>query len=47
MLGGATCILGSFLFARKLPLLRGMLRPIYVRMGIVSDSVPGIQGETD
>lgn len=47
MVGGATCILGSFLFARKLPLLKEMVRPIYVRMGIVSDAVPGIQGETD
>ena len=47
MLGGATCILGSFLFARKLPLLKEMVRPIYVRMGIVSDAMPVIQGETD
>jgi MFS family permease len=36
ILGGASCILGSFLFIKKLPLLREMVRPIYVRKGILS-----------
>jgi MFS family permease len=46
MFGGASCILGALLFARKLPLLREMVRPIYVRMGIVSETASGIQSAT-
>ena len=37
LLGGACCVLGSALFARKLPALRKMVRPIYVKMGIIRD----------
>ncbi len=37
IIGGASCILGSFLFARKLPLIRKMVRPIYVKRGILSE----------
>jgi MFS family permease len=39
MIGGVSCVVGSFMFARKLPLLRKMIRPIYVRMGIVPEAV--------
>lgn len=35
--GGATCILGSLLFLRKLPELRRLTRPVYVRLGILQD----------
>ena len=35
--GGATCILGSLLFLRKLPELRRLARPVYVRLGILQD----------
>jgi MFS family permease len=35
MIGGALCILGSILFARKLPSLREVVRPIYVKIGII------------
>jgi len=37
MIGGISCILGSFLFARQLPLLREILRPIYIKMGILQE----------
>jgi MFS family permease len=37
IIGGASCILGSFLFARKLPFIRKKVRPIYVRKGILSE----------
>jgi MFS family permease len=37
IIGGASCIVGSFLFARKLPLIRKMVRPIYVKKGILSE----------
>jgi MFS family permease len=46
MIGGVSCILGSVLFAKKLPLLRQMVHPIYIRMGIVSESASGIQIKT-
>jgi len=38
MLGGASCVLGSLLFARRLPSLRAMVRPIYREKGILPDS---------
>ncbi len=39
-IGGVLCMLGSFLFAKKLPALRTMVHPIYVRKGIVRED-PG------
>jgi hypothetical protein len=35
IIGGASCILGPFLFTKKLPLLREMVRPICVKKGIL------------
>jgi MFS family permease len=40
MISGVACILGSILFARKLPLLRGLVRPIYMRKGIIREESP-------
>jgi len=37
IIGGATCLLGSFLFMKKLPSLRKMGRPIYIKKGILSE----------
>jgi MFS family permease len=37
IISGASCLLGSFLFIKKLPSLRGMIRPIYVQKGILSE----------
>jgi MFS family permease len=37
IIGGTSCILGSFLFASKLPSIREMVRPIYIRKGILSE----------
>jgi MFS family permease len=34
-IGGASCILGSFMFAKQLPLIRKVVRPIYLRKGII------------
>lgn len=42
MIGGVSCILGAIIFARKLPVLREMVRPIYVRMGIIPEVAWGI-----
>ena len=40
MMGGVACILGSAMFAKKLPSLRKIARPIYVGKGIISEEVP-------
>lgn len=37
MIGGACCIGGSLIFARNLPAMRTLVRPIYQKMGIVPD----------
>jgi MFS family permease len=41
--GGVACVLGSLLFAGKLPRLRAMVRPIYVQMGIFPDARAGVK----
>jgi MFS family permease len=42
MIGGAICICGAALFALQLPTLRKLIRPIYVRMGIIPELATGI-----
>jgi MFS family permease len=37
ILAGTSCLVGSFLFAKKLPFIRQMIRPIYRRKGILSE----------
>jgi MFS family permease len=43
LLGGLCCILGSVAFAIKLPSLRKVARPIYVKKGIIPQVAAGIQ----
>ncbi|MGC1372053.1 MAG: MFS transporter [Candidatus Sulfotelmatobacter sp.] len=43
MIGGAICIAGAGLFASQLPVLRRVVRPIYVRMGVIPEVATGIQ----
>jgi hypothetical protein len=43
MVGGVCCLLGAGWFARQLPSLRALVRPIYVRLGILPEIVTGIQ----
>jgi MFS family permease len=38
MLGGIFCILGSIIFSRQLPNLRRLVRPIYSKMGLISEA---------
>jgi hypothetical protein len=38
MFNGVVCLGASLLFARKLPAIRKVVRPIYARMGIVPDA---------
>lgn len=42
-IGGVSCIIGAAVFARKLPELKKVLRPIYVRLDIIPEVSQGIQ----
>ena len=44
LIGGLCCLAGALLFERKLPLLRSLIRPIYVNKGIISEHKSEIQG---
>ncbi len=46
MLSGLICIVASLIFARRLRVLRGLLHPIYARMGIIPEVSAGIQSAT-
>jgi MFS family permease len=46
-LGGVCCILGAILFARQLPKIRQIVRPIYTQMGILPAAAAGIQAVTE
>lgn len=43
MLAGACCIAGAVNFSRRLPALRALVRPIYVRRGIITEVADGLQ----
>lgn len=43
LFSGILCMAGAILFARRLPSLRKVIRPIYVRLGILPEMVEGIQ----
>jgi MFS family permease len=46
IMGGALCIVGAAIFARNLPRIRTLVRPIYVRMGIIPEVAAGLQSAT-
>jgi MFS family permease len=41
--GGISCIIGALFFLRKLPELRNLVRPVYVKKGIIPEVSAGIQ----
>lgn len=41
--GGLSCIIGSFFFYNKLPELKRIVRPVYVKMGLIPEVISGIQ----
>lgn len=43
MIGGSVCIAGAIWFARELPELRKLVRPIYVKRGIIPEVATGLQ----
>jgi MFS family permease len=47
VIGGVLCVLGAAVFASKLSELRKIVRPIYVRLGIISEVASGIQSATE
>ena len=47
IIGGILCISGALIFANKLPALKKMVRPIYVRLGIIPEVASGIQTATE
>ena len=42
-IGGAACLLGALVFYRRLPELKRLVRPVYVRMGILPEVAKGIR----
>jgi MFS family permease len=47
LLGGLCCILGSISFAAKLPSLRKIAHPIYVKKGIIPQVAEGLQSAAE
>lgn len=41
--GGMACIIGAILFLRKLPGLKKLVRPVYIRLGIIPEVAEGIE----
>jgi MFS family permease len=41
-ISGIACLLGSLLFARRLPEIRKVVRPIYVKLGIIPGAELGM-----
>ena len=47
LIGGVGCLLGALVFARQLPRLRRIIRPIYAQKGILPQVATGIQAATN
>jgi MFS family permease len=47
LLSGALCIATAAWFAWELPAIRALVRPIYVRMGILPEVAQGLQTATN
>jgi MFS family permease len=45
--GGAACLLGALVFYRRLPALRRIVRPVYVRMGVLPEVAEGIRSANE
>jgi MFS family permease len=43
LIGAGSCLIGTALFARRLPEIRKIVRPIYVRMGILKEIAEGME----
>lgn len=47
LIGGLACVAVGVWFARRVPVLREMIRPIYVRLGIIPEVAAGLQTATE
>jgi MFS family permease len=47
LLGGVVCIVGAVAFASSLPTLRRLVRPIYVKRGILPEIAEGLRSATE
>jgi MFS family permease len=45
--GGVACIIGAIFFFRKLPELRKIVRPVYIRLGIIPEMAEGLQNASE
>jgi hypothetical protein len=43
MISGAVCMVGALVFYTQLPGIRVLIRPIYVRLGILPEMAAGVQ----
>lgn len=43
LIGGLSSMAGAYFFYRKLPVLKRIVRPVYVKMGLIPEVVSGIQ----
>jgi MFS family permease len=46
LISGIACILGALLFSKQLPAIRKLIRPIYVKLGIIPEVSVGIESAT-
>ena len=47
LIGGSACILGAILFTRKLPRLKEAVRPVYVKMGLITEGVSAVKSSPE
>ena len=47
LIGGLSCVIGALIFLKKLPELKSIVRPVYVKMGIIHEVATGIQAATE
>lgn len=45
--GGLCCVAGALVFARRLPTLKKLARPLYVKLGIIPEVAIGMQSATE
>jgi MFS family permease len=45
--GGTACLIGALVFYRRLPVLKKIVRPVYVRMGVLPEVAEGIRSANE
>ena len=46
-IGGAACLIGALVFFRRLPELKRLVRPVYIKMGILPEVAEGIRSASE